>query len=87
MGRLFEGVTFDFQAAKKEAAEKAAKEATEKAAKEAEQEIKITRHIAKMLMNQYSEPEIIKSLMKDFNLSEEQSEEELRKMMEFLEEE
>lgn len=35
MGRLFEGVTFDFQAAVREAAEEAAKEATEKATKEA----------------------------------------------------
>lgn len=43
MGRLFEGVTFDFQAAVREAAEEAAKE------------LEISRCIVKMVMNRCSD--------------------------------
>ena len=70
MGRLFEGVTFSFQTAIKEAAEEAGK---------------ITRHVAKMVMNQCSEIEVRESLIKEFDLSEEQAEEEYRQMIEYLE--
>lgn len=89
MGRLFEGVTFSFQTAIKEAAEKAAeeaaKEAKEKADKEAEEELKITRYIAKMLLNRSADVEIKKSLMKEFNISEEKAEEKYKQMIDYLE--
>lgn len=75
MGRLFEGVTFNFQTAIKEAAEKAA---------EAEKELKITRYIAKLIMNKYSDIEIKESLIREFSLSEEQAEEEYRKMADYI---
>lgn len=94
MGRLFEGVTFDFQAAVKEAAEKAAekaakeaakeatKKATEEAAIEAAKELEISRLIVKMLMNQRSDIEIKESLEETFSLSKEQAEEAYRKRVE-----
>lgn len=83
MGKLFEGITFNFQTA----IEEAAKEAAQKAAKEAtERAEKITRHIAKMLMNKHSGVEISQSLMEEFGLSEEQAEEEYNKMIDYLNE-
>ncbi len=90
MGRLFEGVTFDFQAAVREAAEKAAKEAAEeaakeaaeKAAKEAAKELEISRCIVKMVMNRCSDIEIREALKVEFSLSNEQAEEAYRKRVE-----
>lgn len=87
MGRLFEGVTFNFQTAIAEAAKEAAEEAAKEAAKEAtERTEKITRHIAKMIMNNHSDVETKQSLMEKFGLSEEQAEEEYTKMIEYLKE-
>ena len=75
MGRLFESVTFDFQAAVREAAEEAAKETEEK-------ETKISRHIIMMLLKHHSDAEIKESLRQEFSLSKEQAEEEYRKRAE-----
>lgn len=87
MGKLFEGITFNFQTAIEEAAKEAAQKAAKEAAKEAtERAEKITRHIAKMLMNKHSGVEISQSLMEEFGLSEEQAEEEYNKMIDYLNE-
>lgn len=87
MGKLFEGITSNFQTAIEEAAKEAAQKAAKEAAKEAtERAEKITRHIAKMLMNKHSGVEISQFLMEEFGLSEEQAEEEYNKMIDYLNE-
>ena len=82
MGRLFEEVTFDFQAARKELEEAAArakeeaevaKEEAEAIREEANREVEIARHVAGMLLNRWDEEEIIAALQQKFSLSEEQA--------------
>lgn len=89
MGRLFEEVTFDFQAARKELEEaaarakeeaevakeeaEAAKEEAEAIREEANREVEIARHVAGMLLNRWDEEEIIAALQQKFSLSEEQA--------------
>lgn len=97
MGRLFEGVTFDFQKEIKKAGEKAREEAREEARKEAQEQMQeklqeklqemrqenmVARHIAKMLLQQRPINEIKDSLKQVFNLTEEQVEEEYQKIVE-----
>ncbi|MCM1127443.1 MAG: Rpn family recombination-promoting nuclease/putative transposase [Lachnospiraceae bacterium] len=78
MGRLFEGVTFDFQAAKREMEEEARAKARAEVRAEVEtteRELRIAKYIIKMLINSHSEKEIQEALQKEFGLSEKEAEE------------
>lgn len=98
MGRLFEGITFDYQAEmrKMREAREAAKreieaarqraqqeiEAAKKIEEKANQEIKYSSHIARMALAHYTASEIKNSLMEEFGLSKEEAEEEYRRVAE-----
>ncbi len=94
MGRLFEGITFDYQAEMRkmrEAREEAERkieaaeqeiEAAKKIEEKANQEIKYSSHIARMALAHYTASEIKNSLMEEFGLSKEEAEEEYRRVAE-----
>lgn len=97
MGRLFEDVTFDFQAEKRKAREEARREGLKEGRKEgreegreegrkegweeAQKELAVTRRIAK-LSKQYSDTEIMEEIMKEFILTKEEAEKAVRQVFE-----
>lgn len=93
MGRLFEDVTFNFQAEKRKAREEARREGLEEGRKagmeagmkagreEAQKELAVARMIAR-LSKQYSDAKITEEIIKEFDLTKEEAENAVRQAFE-----
>ena len=83
MGRLFENVTMDIQAERRNAAEARAElNAARKELEAVWQERDIYKHILRMTSQHSSETEILESIMQHFSLTQEQAMEKLRQAYE-----